>query len=132
MKKIALTMTLAFAVVWLTGCILDKDKDKKEPGFNEFTISGELAGLRHDHAPPLDYWFLHIDTLYPGREDLYYCSANGYLGNIDTTDYTNPYMSPSFVVSTYAFSANSDTAIARNFTHWRLDITCPDSIPVPQ
>lgn len=137
MKKITLKITLFVAAVWLAGCILGKDKDNKEPGVNEFTISGPLAGLRHDsgiNGPPphFDYWFLNIDTIYPGREDLYSCTCNGFLGHADIQDYTNEFIDTMFLGSTQPFTVPSDTVAARNFTHWRLDITCPDSIPVPQ
>lgn len=134
MKKFALFL----AAIWLAGCLLGKDDKKEQPsGVHKFTISGLLSELRYSYAPPHDYWFLRIDSIFAGYSHMWdqeaygtfgVCGAQRYLGNADTTDYP---LEPVTLGPDFPFVVPHDTTLARNFTRWRLEITCADSIPVP-
>lgn len=131
---------LAAVALTLAACVNDGD-GKKDPGYNRFTLSGELAELRFEDMISHFSWRLRIDSIYPDHPHMWdqetygtfnVCDAAGYLGDSIATDYTNQYMSFMHLGSDMPFTVPRDTAIARGFIHWRLEISCADSIPVPK
>ena len=119
---------LPLLALLLAACLFEKEgKD------HTLVLTGKLSDLRADKNEGY-FWFLNVDSLVPGYTMVWtnaVCDGEGYLGDAAATSYTNAVMTPSSVNPEYYFFAPRDTALAHGFTHYRLEISCPDSVDFP-
>lgn len=127
MKKI-----LPLLALLLVACLFDKEE--KDPGTHSLMLKGKLAGLRKD-TTNATYWFLNVDSLVPGYTPIWtdpVCHGTGYLGDSATAVYTNQWMQADYInLEFFFYVPQVDSALARGFTHYRLEIFCPDSVDLP-